>query len=144
MNDIERALSHFKEGFNCSQSILLTYGLRFGMSRENVLKIAGSFGGGISRTGNICGAVSGALMAIGLKHGRTIVDEEGLNEKSYEKGREFIEKFKNNNGHIKCKDLLGCDISTPEGRQLAKDKNLFKTICPELVKTTAEILEELM
>jgi len=144
MNDIERALSYLKEGYSCSQSILLTYGKRFGISRENAIKVASSFGGGIGGMGDICGAVSGAFMAIGLKYGKTNIDEKGINEKSYEKVREFVEKFKGINGAIKCNDLLGYDISTSEGRQLAKEKNIFKTVCPKAVQTSAEILEELL
>jgi len=144
MNDIERALSYLKEGYSCSQSILLTYGKRFGISRENAIKFASSFGGGIGGMGDICGAVSGAFMAIGLKYGKTNIDEKGINEKSYEKVREFVEKFKGINGTIKCNGLLGHDISTSEGRQLAKEKGIFKTVCPKAVQTSAEILEELL
>ena len=68
MKDIERALECFDKNYNCSQSIFSTYAPRFGVNTEHSLKIASAFGGGIARMGNICGAVSGALMTIGLKY----------------------------------------------------------------------------
>jgi len=145
MNDVERALECFKKNYNCSQSIFSTFAPRFGVNRENAIKIASAFGGGIVRMGNICGAVSGAFMSIGLKHGK-IVDgeEEGPNDKSYDVSREFIERFTSINGSINCKDLLGCDIGTPEGMQHAEDNNLIETICIKAVQTSAEILEKLL
>ena len=145
MKDVERALECFNKNYNCSQSIFSTYAPRFGVNREHSLKIASAFGGGIVRMGNICGAVTGAFMAIGLKYGK-IVDgeEESPNDKSYEIAREFIDKFTSINDTIICKDLLGCDISTPEGKQYAEDNNLIETICMKAVQTSAEILEELL
>ena len=145
MNDVERALECFNKNYNCSQSIFSTYAPRFGVSREHSLKIASAFGGGIVRMRNVCGAVTGAFMAIGLKYGK-IVDgeEESPNDKSYEVGREFIDKFTSINDTIICKDLLGCDISTTEGKQYAEDNNLIETVCMKAVQTSAEILEELL
>ncbi len=145
MNDVERALECFNKNYNCSQSILSTYAPRFGVSREESLKIASAFGGGIVRMGNICGAVTGAFMTIGLRYG-IIVDgeKESPNDKSYEVAREFIDKFTSVNDTIICKDLLGCDINTPEGKQYAEDNNLIESVCMKAVKTSAEILEKFL
>lgn len=145
MNDVEKALASFNENYNCSQSIFSTYTQRFGVNRDHALKIASAFGGGIVRMGNICGTVTGAFMAIGLKYGK-IVDggEESPNDKSYEMAKEFIDKFTAINGAIECKVLLGCDIGTPEGKQYAEDNNLIETVCMKSVRTSAEILEELL
>ena len=101
MNDVERALACFKDNYNCSQSIFSTYAPRFGVNREHALKVASAFGGGIVRMGNICGTVTVAFMAIGLKYGE-IVDggEESPNDKSYEVAKEFINKFTSINGAI--------------------------------------------
>lgn len=144
MNRVERAVSCFKEGFSCSQALLSTYGAQFGLNREMALKVSGSFGGGMGRMGETCGAVTGAFMVIGLKYGKTRVEDEQTKEKAYNLAKEFVDKFKSRNGSIVCRELLGCDISTPEGMKLAKEKNLITTLCPKLVQDAAEIIEQIL
>ncbi|WXG39421.1 MAG: C-GCAxxG-C-C family protein [Candidatus Freyarchaeum deiterrae] len=145
MNNVERAVSVFKEGFSCSQAILSTYGTQFfGLDREIALKISGAFGSGMSRMGETCGAVTGAFMVIGLKYGQTRVEDVESKEKAYRMVKEFVNKFKSRNGSIVCRELLGCDVSTPEGMKLAKEKKLFRTICPNFVKDAAEIIEQIL
>lgn len=144
MNKIEQAVSCFEEGFSCSQAVLSTFSKRFGLNRKKALKIAQAFGGGIAKTGQICGAVSGALMVIGLEHGRTSIEDEEAKEKTYEVTREFMDKFKSENGSIICKELLEYDISTPEGMAVAEEKNLFETVCPDFVRSAVKILEQIL
>jgi C_GCAxxG_C_C family probable redox protein len=144
MNNPERAVSCFKETFSCSQAILSTYGPELGLEKETALKVAGAFGGGMARMGEVCGAVTGAFIVIGLKHGKTKAEDEEAKEKTYLIVREFVERFKSRNGSIKCRELLGYDISTLEGIQLIKEKNLFYTICVKYVRDAAEIIEELL
>jgi len=69
MSRVEEAVSCFADGFSCSQSIVSTYGTEFGVDREKALKISTGFGGGMGRLGGTCGAVTGAIMVIGLKYG---------------------------------------------------------------------------
>lgn len=142
MSRVEQAVSCFKEGFSCSQALLSIYGVEFGLDRETALKVSGAFGGGMGRMGETCGAVTGAFMVIGLKYGNTRVDDRQAKEKTYSLVKEFVEKFKSRNGSIACRELLGCDISTPEGMEIAKEKNLFATLCPKLVSDAAEIIEQ--
>jgi C_GCAxxG_C_C family probable redox protein len=144
MNNPERAVSCFKETFSCSQAILSTYGPELGLEKEIALKVAGAFGGGMARMGEVCGAVTGAFMVIGLKHGKIKVEDEEAKEKTYLIVREFVERFKSRNGSIKCRELLGYDISTLEGIKLIKEKKLFYTICVKYVRDAAEIIEELL
>lgn len=144
MNRIERAVSCFKEGFSCSQAVLSTYGNQFGLNHELALKVSGAFGGGMGRMGETCGAVTGAIMVIGLKYGKTRVDDEQTKEKAYSLVQEFVDKFKSRNGSIICRELLGCDISTPEGRKIVKDKQLITTRCPKFVQDAVEIIEEIL
>ena len=144
MNDVERAVSCFMKGFNCSQSIFSTYGTQFGLTCEIALKIAAGFGGGMGRVGKTCGVVTGAFMVIGLKYGNIKATKIKKKERTYELIREFISKFKDRNGTVACKELLDCDISTPEGRNIAMEKKLFIDICPDLVKDSTEILEEII
>ena len=124
--------------------MLSVYGEQFGLDRELALKIACGFGGGIARMGKTCGAVSGALMVIGLKYGRASVEDKEAREKTYELVNGFVRKFESRNGSIECRDLLGVDIGTPEGSRDAREKNLFVTMCPEFVKDAAEIIEEII
>lgn len=144
MDKVERAVSCFKEGFSCSQALLSTYGAQFGLNREMALKVSGAFGGGMGRMAETCGAVTGASMVIGLKYGKTRVEDEQTKEKAYSLVKEFVDKFKSRNGSIICRELLGCDISTPRGMALAKEKKLIDTLCPKFVQDAAEIIEQIL
>ena len=144
MTNVEEAISLFKKGFRCSQAILSTYGIQFGLDQELALKLASPFGAGMGSLGNTCGAVTGAFMVLGLKYGNSKVGEIKKKEKAYEITKEFVERFKSRNGTIMCKDLLNCDISTFEGRNKAIKEKIFIEICPKLVRDSAEILEELL
>jgi len=144
MSRVELASSCFEKGFVCSQAILATYGEQLGLEREIALKIADGFGSGMSRMAETCGAVTGAFMVIGLKHGRTIVEDRQAHEKTYDLVNEFVHRFKSRNGSIVCRELLGCDIGTPEGLNSAREKKLLTTICPKCVRDAAEIVEEML
>ena len=143
MDGVERATLSFREGFNCAQAVLSAYGSEFGLNHELALKVAAAFGGGMGRQGGTCGAVTGALMAIGLRSGMARVDEQAK-EKTYHLVREFTEAFKTRNGSIICKELLGLDISTVDGRKKATEEKLFTTLCPKLVRDAAEIIGQML
>jgi len=144
MNKANEALSCFKEGFSCSQAVFSTYAVDMGLSRETALKVSQAFGGGMGQMGEVCGAVTGAFMVIGLKYGRTKIDDDEAKRKTYALVKEFTEKFKARNGTIICRELLGCDIGTPEGNRVAKDKELFSTVCPSFVRDAVDILEKIL
>ena len=144
MNNIERAAVTFREGFSCSQAVLSTFAPELGLDRETALRVAGAFGGGMARTGQTCGAVTGALMVIGLKHGQTNADDKQSKEKTYALAREFLQRFQERHGATLCPELLGYDIGDPQEMQLAKDKGLFTSLCPRLVADAAEILKEIL
>jgi C_GCAxxG_C_C family probable redox protein len=145
MNNVECAVSCFNDGFSCSQAVLATYAELFGLDRDRALKVASAFGGGMGHLGETCGAVTGAFMVIGLKCGQTEdADDKETKKKTYRLVKVFAEKFKALNGSISCTELLGCDLSTPEGMKRAKEQNLFVTLCPTFVRDAAELLEELL
>ena len=144
MSKVESATACFAEGFACSQAILAAYGEDFGIEREAALRLSDGFAGGIAGLGNICGAVSGALMVIGLKHGRTSASDREARAQTKRFVREFMSRFEARNGTTVCRELLGCDIDTPEKSQMAREKGLFTTVCPAMVRDAAEILEELL
>lgn len=124
--------------------MLSSFGEEFGLDRERALKVAGAFGGGMARMGKTCGAVTGALMVIGLKYSKTKAGDEGARERTYELVGEFIKRFKSLHGTICCRELLGYDLSSPEERTAASEKGLFTTLCPQFVRNATEILEEIL
>jgi C_GCAxxG_C_C family probable redox protein len=144
MDKVQKAIECFKEGFSCSQAVFSSFCEPLGLDRNNALKIAQSFGGGMAHMGETCGAVTGAFMAIGLKHGRTRADDDSAKEKTYELVQEFVRRFRSRYGSIICKELLGYDLSKNDEVKEAQEKHLFDEFCPKLVKTAAEILEDLL
>ncbi len=136
MNSIGDAVHLFEKGYMCSQAVFATFSEDYNLSKEPALKIGACFGSGM-RKGEVCGACTGALMALGLKYG------EGK-QKSNEVCEKFLDEFKKVNGSYICRDLLGCDISTPEGVKYAIDNNLFKEFCPKMVESAAIIVDEIL
>jgi len=144
MNDAERAVARFAQGCNCAQAVLWAYAPHFGLAPEIAMKIAAPFGGGIARMGETCGAVTGAFMVIGLQLGNTTAEDQESKERTYQFVREFVRRFAVRHGSIKCRELLGCDLSTPEGLQRAREQGLFSTRCREFVRDSAQIVAELI
>lgn len=93
MTKSDHALASFRKGFTCSSAVFSAFSDEMGLDSETATKIACGFGGGISKTGNICGAVSGAIMVIGLKYGKTIQGDDAATEKTRALVREFMQEF---------------------------------------------------
>jgi C_GCAxxG_C_C family probable redox protein len=144
MNKKATALAQFDKGFACSQAVFSAYAEELGLDQETALKIAGTFGGGMGRKAETCGAVTGALMALGLKYGATDAADKEAKEKAYALAREFVDRFEARHGSSVCRELLGWDISTPAGHEAAKYRRLFSTLCPKYVADAAEIVEVLL
>ena len=138
MTHKEKAMKIFFEKFNCSQAVLGAYAEEYGLTVDQAMKVAACFSGGV-RKGEVCGAVSGAIMVIGLKYG------EGTDYKAiaYPKAAEFMDRFKEKNASYVCRDLLDCDISSEEGMLYAREKGLFNGICPRMVESAVDILKEM-
>ena len=145
-NRVEEAISSMQGGMSCSEAIFSVYGHHLGVDRDTCQKIASGFGGGIGSTGIVCGAVSGAIMAIGLRYGEVgFMEATDFTElpKSYGVAREFTKKFKERNGTIICRDLINHDLLTAEDIEHAFKTGAFNN-CPKFVKDAAEILEKLL
>jgi C_GCAxxG_C_C family probable redox protein len=141
MSQVDEAVDCFCRGAACSQAIVGTYGPLVGLPREQGLKLSSGFAGGM-RLAQTCGAVTGAFMVLGLKHAQSHCDQRNGRENVYAAIREFAARFQQRNHTVVCKELLGCDISTPQGIEQARKEGLFRSICPRLVQDAAEILEE--
>jgi C_GCAxxG_C_C family probable redox protein len=144
MSKADKAATTFTEGFNCAQSIVATFGPDLGLDRTDALRVASGFGGGMGRMAQTCGVVTGAFMVLGLRFGHTSPDDTDAKARTEELCREFVRRFRERNGSFVCRDLLGCDISTEEGRAEAKELGLSERKCRGFVRDSAEILVELL
>lgn len=136
------AAACFDMGFNCCQAVFSAFSNEYGLDTETASKIACGFGGGM-RKGDTCGAVTGALMVIGLKHGHFAEGDLESKQKTYSLVSEFQRKFSEINGSVICKELLGHDLSTADGMTIINQKGLFKTLCPKYIEDSISILEKM-
>jgi C_GCAxxG_C_C family probable redox protein len=142
MNE-EKILNSFEEGFNCSQVVLSSVSTELGIDDITAKKISACFGNGMF-CGSTCGAVTGALMAIGLKYGHSIPNTPEISNENIAKLKEFKEKFSNKYNSVICKELLGYDISDPEDKEKIMQKQLLTTFCPKLVSNVISILKDII
>jgi C_GCAxxG_C_C family probable redox protein len=139
----EKARDYFKQDYNCAQSVLLAmqeyYGIR---SNRLIPRIATAFGGGIGRRGSLCGALTGAIMAIGLKHGTdgTALVEK---EKAYEIALKFYDRFVKEYGSPFCRELIGYDLTNPEELERLRKSNVREEKCSHFVENAVEMLIDL-
>lgn len=144
MSKSDCAVSFFRQGFSCSQALAAAFAADFGLDRDAALRLSQGFGGGIARRADWCGAVTGAILVIGLKHGRVRPEDAAARDKTYALVNELIARFTAKHGQVKCRDLLGCDLSTPEGQKKVDELRLHQTKCEDLVRDAAALLEELL
>lgn len=139
----EQAMANFRDGYNCAQSVVLAFKDKFDMNEEQLTKIASSFGGGMGRLREVCGAVSGMFMIVGATDGYAEPKAGDAKAEHYARIQELAHRFEDKNGSIVCRELLGLtlkhDTPTPETRTSEYYK---KRPCEELVGIAAEILEE--
>ena len=139
----EMAVAYFENNFNCSQAVFTTFAVEEGIPEELALKVATQFGGGM-RKGEVCGAVSGALMVLGLKHGHYHLDAPEEKAAAYRLSEEFMDRFIEKQGTVVCRELLGYNVSKPEDMVKIRELGLFHSKCPEMIRSATEILEEML
>ncbi len=144
MNEVDEAAGRFGEGFSCSQAVLAAYADLGGLDGDRALKLGEGFAAGLCGLGRTCGAVSGAILAIGLVHGRTRPDDAAARDATGLRVRRLAAEFERRHGSLDCPRLLGCDIDTPQKRQAARDSGLFQRVCPPLVRSAAELVERVL
>jgi C_GCAxxG_C_C family probable redox protein len=138
-NAVAKALH--ENSFNCSQSVLGAFCEDYDLDTETALRIAGPFGGGM-RIGETCGAVTGALMVIGLRDGHYIAGDLGAKANCESATAEFMQAFREKHGTCRCIELIGLDLTVPENREKARETGLFGTICAGLIDECADMLVE--
>ena len=143
MNYEEKAVTFFGNNFNCSQAVFATFAEELGMDVETALKIGTPFGSG-ARRGEICGAVSGALMVLGLKYGHCHSENKEEKARAYQVADDFLNRFTEAKGTVVCRELLNYDLTREEDMKEIMSQNLFRTVCPEMVRCAAAIVEEML
>ena len=143
MDHKEKAKNYFSQQLHCSQAVLAAFAEECGITEEQALKLGSCFGGGM-RKGEVCGAVTGALMALGLLYGQKKAGDAESREMSNKVNDLMMDRFKEKCGSYICNDLLGCDITTKEGHQYCLDNKLFTEFCPKMVAAAVEIVEEII
>lgn len=143
MNRVQKAVQLFNSDFNCSQAILAAFAETSGLDESAALKLASGFGGGIGCTGSTCGALTGAVMAMGLHCGTADSADKTTKLGIYRKVRRLTEEYKLRTGSTICRELMGFDMSTPDGEKMSKMPGAFDR-CDDFVRIAAEILEEML
>ncbi|MBN1179679.1 MAG: C_GCAxxG_C_C family protein [Anaerolineae bacterium] len=137
MNLAEQAVAFFEDDHNCAQSVLMAVGPQWGLDAALARRVAAPFGGGIVGQGRTCGAVTGALMAIGLRYGDApTVEMEAA-------AAAFLERFRARHTTTVCKELLRLDIGISDELEWAREEGVFATRCTQFVRDAVEILGEL-
>ena len=140
----EIAVGKFREGYNCAQSVLFSLKDRTGLSEDASLRIATGFGSGMGRTQHVCGAVSGAILALNLLYGRGKDEGKEKQEEVYSMIQTFIRAFEEGNGTIECRELLdGCHLLSEAGQKRFLDENMFERCCGYIARA-AGIMDELL
>ncbi len=143
MKHTEIASELFSKRYYCSQAVLAAFADELGMTKEQALKVGACFGGGMCKA-EVCGACTGALMALGLKYGMYRDGDLDSKQRANSYTVRFLDEFARLNGSYICRELLGCDISTDEGKAYARAKGLFATECPKMIESAVLIAEKLI
>ena len=141
MSKADIAIKNF-DSYNCAQSVVTAYAGDYGLYKNQALQAAVGFGGGMGRVQDVCGAVTGAVIVLGLAS--DFKEEDGrpkINE-VYAKVHSFINEFSAHKGTIKCRDLLeGCDLTSEEGQKDFRERNL-KDTCRSCVRLCCDMLDK--
>lgn len=139
MSKVNQALEYFRQGYNCAQAVFLPFA---GENTTNT-RIASGFGGGMARMQKTCGAVTGAIMVLGLWHGSPGCPAEEEKQKLYSLIRDFDDEFVALFKSDQCIDLLGEDMNSTEGKARIKAADLHTTVCEKCIVTAVTMLEKL-
>lgn len=139
----EMAKQYFLQGYNCSQAVAASFSKELNLSKNEAVRYAAAFGGGMSRLREVCGAVSGMFLVLGYIYGNT--DPKNITQKNelYKKVQELAGMFKEEHGSIVCRELLGLDHKSDGPQSENRDEKYYKKRpCAEIVSSAADILEK--
>ncbi|MDR3216932.1 MAG: C-GCAxxG-C-C family protein [Clostridiaceae bacterium] len=140
------AEAYFKKGYNCAQAVVLAFKDELGKSEGELAALASSFGGGLARMREVCGAVSGAALVFGMLHGFADPTDQTAKKEHYRFVQEFAERFKaRSGGSIICRELLrGGTFESAHDLNYVDNAPIKKLPCVELVKLSAAIADEML
>ena len=139
----DKAIEYFDKKFHCSQAVLAAFADECGLTETQALKLGACLGTGM-RKGEVCGACTGALLVLGSLYGQCNQDDIKSRLLANEVNDKMMDQFAQVCGSYLCNDLLGCDISTSEGVMYAKENRLFSELCPKIVASAVEVLEQII
>ena len=138
----EIATEKFLSGYNCAQSVIYTFREESALEEDTALKIACGLGAGMGRKQEVCSAVTGGILVLGMRHGRGSKDERPAMELTYAKTRDLMDCFAGRHGSCICRLILdGCDLATEAGQKQFKSADMLNNVCKPCVQTVVEILE---
>ncbi|MCI5663405.1 MAG: C-GCAxxG-C-C family protein [Mediterranea sp.] len=140
---IAKAVSLFKSGYNCAQSVAAAFADMYGFTEEQALRMSASFGGGIGRMRQTCGAACGMFLLAGLENGSTDAQDRDGKAANYALVQELAEEFKRRNGSLICAELLG--LKKPEGSaqpEVRTEQYYAKRPCAKMVEEGARVWAE--
>lgn len=135
-NAVKKSALLFDAGYCCAESVLKAVADELNIKSDLIPRIASGFCGGVSRTRGMCGAVSGAVMAINMIKGRQLPDQS--QEENYLAVQRLLTDFRNEFGSLNCFDLTGCDLATDQGQELFKRNNIHDR-CSGFVQKATEL-----
>lgn len=136
----DQAADKLLAGYNCAQAVLHANRDRLPVDQNLASRLATGFGAGMGREGEVCGAVTGGILALGLVHGRADGEDKSKTEATYAKTQEFLGRFKARHGSLLCRELVHCDLRTPEGQAYFKLHGLLQQTCVPCVRTASELV----
>ncbi len=143
MERSEQAKELFLTGYNCAQAVVLSFADDLKFSKELAQKMAAGFGGGMGKQQKTCGAITGAIMVLGILKGEKVNNNDELKSQAYGSVNELTREFVAEYHTTKCKDLIRCDLNTPEGSEKFKAENLMETVCAGCVQKSVQIVESI-
>jgi C_GCAxxG_C_C family probable redox protein len=140
----EQAISKFRSGLNCAQSVVSAYSTDFNFDGELALSISCAFGAGMGRLQETCGAVTGAFMVLGIDNCRKYSENKERKERTYAQVQEYSRQFSAIHGTLNCKTLINCDLRTPEGQKYFHDNNLHEAVCEQCIADSITVIDKLI
>ncbi len=140
---VDKAVTYFKSGYNCSQSVVAAFADMYGYTEEQAFRMAASFGGGIGRMRQTCGAACGMFLLAGLENGATDAKDRDGKAANYALVQQLAGEFAKRNGSLICAELLG--LKQPEGSFIPEnrtDQYYQKRPCVKMVEEAARIWVE--
>ena len=138
----EIAREYFTSGYNCAQSVFLSYAKKYGFDSETALRLSSSFGGGMGRMREVCGAISAMFMIAGLENGYTENNNDEIKAEHYTRIQNLAKEFKKKNGTIICRELLGVDADDNPIPSKRTSEYYAERPCEELIADACKIIDE--